>query len=92
MVARVCDLQMARSAWISQGVSVFASHRRNKKRFHHQALIEVKILEHLRDNDPEEQVHQPALPTLSPYSEAAVDPTGTAWARTIELPADPTVP
>lgn len=23
---------------------------RNKKRFHHQALIEVKILEHLRDN------------------------------------------
>ena len=28
---------------------------RNKKRFHQQALIEVKLLEHLRDNDPEEQ-------------------------------------
>eukprot|EP00026_Physarum_polycephalum_P000454 Phypoly_transcript_00455.p1 GENE.Phypoly_transcript_00455~~Phypoly_transcript_00455.p1 ORF type:complete len:1517 (+),score=378.84 Phypoly_transcript_00455:142-4692(+) len=25
---------------------------RNKKRFHHQALIEVKILEHLKENDP----------------------------------------
>ena len=28
---------------------------RNKKRFHHQALVEVKILEHLRDNDPDGQ-------------------------------------
>ena len=28
---------------------------RNKKRFHQQALVEVKLLEHLRDNDPEEQ-------------------------------------
>eukprot|EP00002_Diphylleia_rotans_P004608 TRINITY_DN1345_c0_g1_i3.p1 TRINITY_DN1345_c0_g1~~TRINITY_DN1345_c0_g1_i3.p1 ORF type:complete len:449 (-),score=68.69 TRINITY_DN1345_c0_g1_i3:383-1729(-) len=27
---------------------------RNKKRFHHQALIEVRILEHLKDHDPEE--------------------------------------
>jgi serine/threonine protein kinase len=26
---------------------------RNKKRFHHQALVEVKILEHIRDCDPE---------------------------------------
>ncbi len=25
---------------------------RNKKRFHHQAAVEVKILAHLRDNDP----------------------------------------
>eukprot|EP01065_Artemidia_motanka_P050422 TRINITY_DN8620_c0_g1_i1.p1 TRINITY_DN8620_c0_g1~~TRINITY_DN8620_c0_g1_i1.p1 ORF type:complete len:551 (+),score=93.80 TRINITY_DN8620_c0_g1_i1:74-1726(+) len=28
---------------------------RNKKRFHHQALVEVKILEHLRSADPEDQ-------------------------------------
>ena len=28
---------------------------RNKKRFHHQALVEVKILEHLRANDPDDQ-------------------------------------
>jgi len=27
---------------------------RNKKRFHHQALVEVKILEHLRHKDPED--------------------------------------
>eukprot|EP00741_Cyanophora_paradoxa_P025736 tig00000391_g24835.t1 len=27
---------------------------RNKKRFHHQALVEVKILEHLRDHDVED--------------------------------------
>eukprot|EP00898_Chlorokybus_atmophyticus_P004021 jgi/Chlat1/461/Chrsp103S01078 len=26
---------------------------RNKKRFHHQALVEVKVLEHLRQKDPE---------------------------------------
>eukprot|EP00762_Andalucia_godoyi_P008670 ANDGO_00463.mRNA.1 Dual specificity tyrosine-phosphorylation-regulated kinase 2 len=30
---------------------------RNKKRFHHQALIEVRILETLRDNDREERYH-----------------------------------
>eukprot|EP01065_Artemidia_motanka_P049978 TRINITY_DN8439_c2_g1_i1.p1 TRINITY_DN8439_c2_g1~~TRINITY_DN8439_c2_g1_i1.p1 ORF type:complete len:694 (+),score=163.85 TRINITY_DN8439_c2_g1_i1:91-2172(+) len=28
---------------------------RNKKRFHHQALVEVKILDHLRTHDPEDQ-------------------------------------
>lgn len=27
---------------------------RNRKRFHQQAMVEVKILKHLRDNDPEE--------------------------------------
>eukprot|EP00002_Diphylleia_rotans_P029145 TRINITY_DN5918_c0_g1_i8.p1 TRINITY_DN5918_c0_g1~~TRINITY_DN5918_c0_g1_i8.p1 ORF type:complete len:488 (+),score=84.16 TRINITY_DN5918_c0_g1_i8:127-1590(+) len=27
---------------------------RNKKRFHHQALIEVRILEHLKDHDPDD--------------------------------------
>ncbi len=30
---------------------------RNKKRFHHQALVEVKILEHLKNNDPERACH-----------------------------------
>ena len=30
---------------------------RNKKRFHHQALIEVKILEHLRHKDPDDEVN-----------------------------------
>eukprot|EP01029_Cantina_marsupialis_P006502 TRINITY_DN1714_c0_g1_i1.p1 TRINITY_DN1714_c0_g1~~TRINITY_DN1714_c0_g1_i1.p1 ORF type:complete len:508 (-),score=120.37 TRINITY_DN1714_c0_g1_i1:440-1963(-) len=30
---------------------------RNRKRFHHQALVEVKILEHIRDNDPEDQTN-----------------------------------
>ena len=30
---------------------------RNKKRFHHQALIEVKILEHLRHKDPDDDVN-----------------------------------
>jgi len=28
---------------------------RNKKRFHHQALVEVKILDHLRVHDPDDQ-------------------------------------
>eukprot|EP01062_Namystynia_karyoxenos_P072418 TRINITY_DN6857_c0_g1_i2.p1 TRINITY_DN6857_c0_g1~~TRINITY_DN6857_c0_g1_i2.p1 ORF type:complete len:745 (+),score=264.75 TRINITY_DN6857_c0_g1_i2:86-2236(+) len=28
---------------------------RNKKRFHHQALVEVKILDHLRTHDPDDQ-------------------------------------
>lgn len=30
---------------------------RNKKRFHHQALVEVKILQHLKENDPEKAYH-----------------------------------
>mmetsp|Transcript_21928 Transcript_21928/g.36325 ORF Transcript_21928/g.36325 Transcript_21928/m.36325 type:complete len:662 (+) Transcript_21928:218-2203(+) len=30
---------------------------RNKKRFHHQALVEVKILEHLRDHDHEDSTN-----------------------------------
>ncbi|KAL0486666.1 dual specificity tyrosine-phosphorylation-regulated kinase [Acrasis kona] len=30
---------------------------RNKNRFHKQALVEVKILEHLRNNDPEKSYH-----------------------------------
>ena len=30
---------------------------RNKKRFHHQALIEVKILEHLRHKDVDDEVN-----------------------------------
>lgn len=28
---------------------------RNKKRFHHQAAVEVRVLQHLKDNDPEDQ-------------------------------------
>ena len=27
---------------------------RNKKRFHHQATVEVKVLQHLKDHDPDD--------------------------------------
>ncbi len=30
---------------------------RNKKRFHHQALVELKVLQHLRQCDPGDQHH-----------------------------------
>lgn len=30
---------------------------RNKKKFHHQAAIEVKVLEHLKREDPENKNH-----------------------------------
>ena len=31
---------------------------RNKKRFHHQGMIEVRILKHIRDKDPEDKYYQ----------------------------------
>ncbi|KAI5124025.1 hypothetical protein M0805_003856 [Coniferiporia weirii] len=39
------------------GESVAIKIIRNKKRFHHQALVEIKILENLRKWDPEEKHH-----------------------------------
>jgi dual specificity tyrosine-phosphorylation-regulated kinase 2/3/4 len=39
------------------GESVAIKIIRNKKRFHHQALIEIKILDNLRQWDPEEKHH-----------------------------------
>eukprot|EP00405_Crypthecodinium_cohnii_P038897 CAMPEP_0206542752 /NCGR_PEP_ID=MMETSP0325_2-20121206/10376_1 /ASSEMBLY_ACC=CAM_ASM_000347 /TAXON_ID=2866 /ORGANISM="Crypthecodinium cohnii, Strain Seligo" /LENGTH=680 /DNA_ID=CAMNT_0054040903 /DNA_START=384 /DNA_END=2422 /DNA_ORIENTATION=+ len=44
-VVRTCDFK--------SGSNVALKMVRNKKRFHHQALVEVKILEHLRDRDVE---------------------------------------
>lgn len=38
----------------SPTLSLSAPLRRNKKRFHHQALVEVKILDHLRRRDPDQ--------------------------------------
>ncbi|KAH9174261.1 hypothetical protein EDB89DRAFT_2150999 [Lactarius sanguifluus] len=39
------------------GASVAIKIIRNKKRFHHQALVEIKILDNLRQWDPEEKHH-----------------------------------
>ncbi|KAF8610562.1 kinase-like protein [Ceratobasidium sp. AG-I] len=39
------------------GLSVGIKIIRNKKRFHHQALVEIKILDNLRKWDPEEKNH-----------------------------------
>ncbi|KAF8507320.1 hypothetical protein BU17DRAFT_78128 [Hysterangium stoloniferum] len=39
------------------GTSVAIKIIRNKKRFHHQALVEIKILDNLRKWDPEEKYH-----------------------------------
>ncbi|KAF8334206.1 kinase-like domain-containing protein [Cantharellus anzutake] len=39
------------------GLSVAIKIIRNKKRFHHQALVEIKILDNLRKWDPEEKHH-----------------------------------
>ncbi|KAG8713640.1 hypothetical protein FRC08_013014, partial [Ceratobasidium sp. 394] len=39
------------------GLSVGIKIIRNKKRFHHQALVEIKILDNLRKWDPEEKSH-----------------------------------
>ncbi|KAG9126303.1 hypothetical protein FRC07_004041 [Ceratobasidium sp. 392] len=39
------------------GLSVGVKIIRNKKRFHHQALVEIKILDNLRKWDPEEKNH-----------------------------------
>lgn len=30
---------------------------RNKKRFHHQAVIEAKVLKHLKENDPDDKMN-----------------------------------
>ncbi|CAE6495482.1 unnamed protein product [Rhizoctonia solani] len=38
---------------LSMGIKII----RNKKRFHHQALVEIKILENLKKWDPEEKSH-----------------------------------